>query len=988
MSKDKDFPIPPCFDQPDEAARRLAEMFVEIAQAKRTRTSPPPATRAVFRKLHGVAHGRFERLADMPEAWRVGIFAHERLDAWVRFSSDTAPTDPDLGSTLGVGVKLFGVPGEKALGEPGDTADLIMQNYPVFFLDNAQEMVEFTYAGVVQQDYSTYLADHPKTNDILNDMSDTVEGSCLTTTYWAILPFRMGDEIVKYRLLPDTPPENVPDDQTDYLAVDLANRLAKGDYAFTLSVQLRTDPETMPLDAASVPWPEKESPYVPVARIVLPRQDICARGQSDYGQGLSFNIWRVPEANAPVPESSIAAVRKSVYAAGARYRHEANGEPLADPRRPRPPHKEPPAPDDCIVQAVIYPSIGIARVGNSPDAFFIGPEVTEPEPLPDTAYRDSKGRLARQAARFRIYGCNARGDIVRELTGPDCDAKVTWRVQIANTKSAWYGFQLALDIPEASSAPPTVLRNPAVPDRTQLAITPKPRTVSGAGAKARKFDDGRFMGKKVYLGEISTDDDGRLIVLGGRGHSASCDGSHAITFANNEGWHDDVSDGPVDAEVVLDGVPLEVIPSWVVVAPPDYGPMRKSVRTMWDLMRCVAIQNQMLAAPVRPSFTYDILPIFERMAGLQWVNAGFAAAFGWQGVFDLTSPEALATLSSNGPAAREKRKVIANNFRKFEIDAWSPTPWAWLYGDAMNIPPVESPRQYAALSDCQLAMLDQWAAGEFDEDYDPDRVPPRTIDDVPLKDQGEMLTRAALEYCLADAFHPGCEMTWPVRIATMYMKPFRFTPARPGWVPPQLGTVLTSDWITIPNGPFTAQEPGGITRWMAVPWQTDTASCRSGYEPAFDPYVPTFWPARVPNQVLTKENYDIVMDPKKPMSERQAAFANRAAWIEPLGTNGYTSQINNMIRHFDHLGVVVARKGPTDTDAFPAQLEVEDRHIPIVPKDSDEAALDEALMTGEGAVFRPSGSAVGVRRGAGRSAADVDLSGIEKVNRFPGGLRR
>jgi hypothetical protein len=52
--------------------------------------------------------------------------------------------------------------------------------------------------------------------------------------------------------------------------------------------------------------------------------------------------------------------------------------------------------------------------------------------------------------------------------------------------------------------------------------------------------------------------------------------------------------------------------------------------------------------------------------------------------------------------------------------------------------------------------------------------------------------------------------------------------------------------------------PGGISRWMAVPWQCDTASCRSGYDKADDPYVPTFWPARVPNQVLTAEDYAIV----------------------------------------------------------------------------------------------------------------------------------
>ena len=36
--------------------------------------------------------------------------------------------------------------------------------------------------------------------------------------------------------------------------------------------------------------------------------------------------------------------------------------------------------DDRIVSAAIYPPIGVCRVGNSHDEFFIGPEV--PDPLP------------------------------------------------------------------------------------------------------------------------------------------------------------------------------------------------------------------------------------------------------------------------------------------------------------------------------------------------------------------------------------------------------------------------------------------------------------------------------------------------------------------------------------------------------------------------------------------------------------------------------
>lgn len=975
---DKEMPVPKCFGAPGTATERLVEMFVEMGQAKRTRVNPPPAERAVFRKLHGVAHGHLIRHSDMPESWRVGIFEHERLAAWMRFSSDTTPTSPDLGSTLGIGIKLFGVPGKNALGETGNTADLIMQAASRFFVNDAQEMVDFTYAGVVQRNYDAYLAKHPETNAVLNAMT-APRGSVLTTTYWALLPFHLGEELIKYRLVPETAPEDVPDDAPDYLATDMVNRLSERGYRFVLEVQRRTHPKTMPLDKAMVEWPESESAFVPVATLEIPRQRVDARGQAEYGQGLSFNIWRVPEANAPSEESSIAVVRREVYAAGARLRHTANGQPLGDPAEPRPAEPDPFPQDDCIVQAVIYPSIGIARVGSS-DEYFYGPEVIDPLPLPPGSYRDKHKKLKRQAARFRIYGCNARGEIVRELTGEGSDAKIEWKLELANQKAAWFGFQLALDIPEANYAPPTTLRNPGVADRSRLAITPGERTLRGANAKRVHFK-GKFMDLDVELGEAMTDAGQRLTILGGKGISQSYDGSAAITFANNEGWHDDVSDGPVTAKVVLHGEPLQVVPSWVVVAPPNYGPQRKSVRTMWDLMRDVAIQAKMLAAPTRPSFTREVLPIFERMAGLQWVNAGFAGGFGWNGAFDLTSPEVLERLSSTSPVYREQRRVIYNNFRNFQTDSYSPVPWPWLYGDAMAIPPADTPRQNAVLSDCQMAMLQMWSEGNFDDDYDPSRQPPRTLDDVPLAEQGEMLTRAALEFCLADAFHPGCEMTWPVRAATMYMAPFRFLHAPKGWIEPLQSEVLTTDSVTIPNGPLYGQLPGGITRWMAVPWQTDTSSCRSGYVPSYDPYVPSFWPARVPNEVLTRENYDIVMDKSRPMSERRKAFANREAWIEPLGADGYTHQINNMIQHFDFLGVVEVREGPGDPE-FPAWIEVEDYAKLITPE--EETYTEKHPPAGMMAP-RERRLAQTQRRGV-RSATEVDLSGIDLVNRFPRGL--
>jgi hypothetical protein len=141
---------------------------------------------------------------------------------------------------------------------------------------------------------------------------------------------------------------------------------------------------------------------------------------------------------------------------------------------------------------------------------------------------------------------------------------------------------------------------------------------------------------------------------------------------------------------------------------------------------------------------------------------------------------------------------------------------------------------------------------------------------------------------------------------------------------------------------------------MAVPWQTDTASCRSGYLKSYDPNLPTFWPARVPNQVLASSDYKIVIDEQRPLAERLAAFARRASWLQPLGSKSYTDQINNMIANFDRMGVVEPRDGPK-SGPFPPLMEVQD--LENVPQ---SAYLPDPL----------------------------DLSGIEKMRRFPHGLRR
>src|SRR5262249_61770640 len=111
-----------------------------------------------------------------------------------------------------------------------------------------------------------------------------------------------------------------------------------------------------------------------------------------------------------------------------------------------------PAPQDStIVRAAIHPSIGVARLGNSRDEYFLAPEIVNPPPERPGFYRDPTGGLKRQAVRFRVYGLNEQGIAATELT--QSNAEIAWTVHLANKKAAWYQFQIALDIPEAQSAP-------------------------------------------------------------------------------------------------------------------------------------------------------------------------------------------------------------------------------------------------------------------------------------------------------------------------------------------------------------------------------------------------------------------------------------------------------------------------------------------------------------------------------------------------------
>ena len=954
-------PPSPCCCDTDPIAG-LKQLFVDYFQGVGMAAGRDPATRPVFLRLHGVAHGRFVVESSLPETLRVGVFAQSpEYAVWVRFSSDVQPGRPEVKGTMGVGIKLFGVEGGKLLEPDQDAAthDFILQNHDVFFVDTAKDMCEFTCDSLHGKG-DEYLNNHPVTARILDEMEKRVP-SVLTTDYWSVLPSCFGDDRhVKYKLEPIDPipsGDGAPDDSDPYyLRADLHARIQRGEARFRFMVQFQTNDQAMPLDAATVRWSETDSPPVHVATLILPQQNAGSRGQSTYGENLAYNPWHALPAHRPV--GSIADARKIVYRASAANRRNVNGVPQAEPVVPRAPEYAPgvaypKAKDTRIVRAAIHPAIGVARVGNSVSEFYIAPQVADPAPQAIGFYRDATGALKREAAQFRIYGCNAAGDVVRELTSDWAD--ITWTVHVANRKADWYQWAIAMDIPEAAAV--TVpLRNAKVTARDTLVIDPGQQSIAGKNA-APVMCTGAFTGVPVKIGELQTDASGRLLFLGGHGVSASPTGATIFNskdpngFINADDWYDDTCDGPVSAIVSIEGRSIPVESAWVVTAPPNYAPQVKSERTMYDLLYDLYVQAGWMQAPTAISFTDDVYPILQRLSGLQWVNQGFATLFGHSGRYDFENAAFVGQLSANVPSGQydpnaELRRQVFNSFRPPNPTSGNQLPWPWVYGDAMEIPAGDSPRQNASVSPTQYVVLQRWMNGDFQSDWNPTRAPPQSIDKVPLAQQPAMLDRAALEFCLADAFHPGCEMTWPMRHLTLYHKPFRIRLRPEGVKEPNYGETLDQTTVLSANGPLYAQSPGDISRWMGLPWQADTAYCRAGYDTAYDPFAPTFWPARVPNHVLTADDYAIVIDAAQPMARRIEAFSNRTNWNKPL--HGKTAaQMEQMVRIFGSMGLVEVRPGVEGDPAFPATMMVASYGPDVDPADASSmsaAALAKPML--------------------------------------------
>lgn len=590
---------------------------------------------------------------------------------------------------------------------------------------------------------------------------------------------------------------------------------------------------------------------------------------------------------------------------------------------------------------------------------------TESETITSSELRDRNGAFKRQAARFRIFQYekqeaeaypNGGGS---EITiGSRVDGKrikdIIWTVHVANKKPNSYVLNdnLGMAVYEPAHAAELQLRNAFEGDDPnnaarlkKLIIDPGPRAIRGSDEGIVRFDkqtiasywnggneiaqvasypksfpDDSFtplytpVGKIETLGELRTDEKGRLLFLSAYGKACAWyqpDGTpYPLTGGliepgvygdvNADGWFDDTGDGPVSAVLVFeDGSVQSVHQAWVVSTDPSYAPQILNVVSLWDdiydtwvrkLDLCPEIFDYNFNQQYEPFFEDQLYRIF-RAASLQRWNTNLPERA-------VAAHDAVGQISADDDPAKTILTGLA-----FIRDPNAPAQSS-VGAPFMPLSMGDAGKSFLHVSITQYFFLSQWNKKMYRQGHGPTLGP------------GEYLDKAVLVNCLGGRFAPGIEMTFIVRDPAVYQENWRETGGGPFRIRARpldynraqySHPFLTVGYVPMHPGPGgvipAPLEPGDACKFMAIPWHTDYNSCAT-HNPAPNPpghsTLYWSWPSQRPVQVYRAQD---VHDGQ--LGDQRYSIRGPDTYSDDLGEQGRWQDLINSVLHWHEIGVVL-----------------------------------------------------------------------------------
>lgn len=338
-------PYSPNIEHVDEDEAKVTQDLVDtlLGISKKTFKDSGHGLRSVHAKSHAILYGKLNVLPNAME-YAQGLFARPgTFDVVLRFSTTPGDVLPDSVSTpRGLAIKVLDIASSEAPGIDGSKdQDFVMVNGPKFqapnakvFLANLKLLAATTdrIEGVKVAASAAFQATE-KALEAVGASSSTLKSlggepatHPLGETFFAQVPMRFGDYIAKISVVPVAPELTALKGHHIDIGEDpIALRKAMISYfafnggVWEVRAQLCTDIDKMPVEDADAVWPEDESPYVTVARIMVPPQEAWTDEKSiAVDDNTSFSPWHCLEAHRPL--GSIMRVRKNAYEASRRFR--------------------------------------------------------------------------------------------------------------------------------------------------------------------------------------------------------------------------------------------------------------------------------------------------------------------------------------------------------------------------------------------------------------------------------------------------------------------------------------------------------------------------------------------------------------------------------------------------------------------------------------------------------------------------------------------
>lgn len=297
--------------------------------------------RGVHVKSHGCAVASLQVMPGLPAELSQGVFAVPKTyEAVVRFSNAAFfPQADALPDGRGMAIKVRGVTGDVLERDDDEAAqDFVMVNHPAFFAADVKDFARLEEALVESWDSrfnalkdaltageSNPLNWHWKEVFRVAEMTAQVPRHPARYTYYSMSPIRYGEYVAKYRALPvgelQAPLLEVIGTlagERDAFRLLLQESLREQALLFEFQVQLQTSRERMPVEDATVIWPEDQSPFQTVGLLVLPRQSLDVPDEQADRERLSFSVWHALAAHQPL--GGINRLRREIYPISVRWR--------------------------------------------------------------------------------------------------------------------------------------------------------------------------------------------------------------------------------------------------------------------------------------------------------------------------------------------------------------------------------------------------------------------------------------------------------------------------------------------------------------------------------------------------------------------------------------------------------------------------------------------------------------------------------------------